>query len=87
MIFIGLSLFLSLYVTCFAHMASWNLSKQWIQTTLMGVGLDQVIFEIMPGICIGVLILIVERCRCKRCSGAFILLIEVYRVYKNLTDT
>lgn len=85
--FISVSLFLCLYITCFAHMASYNLSKEWVQSTLMGVGIDQIIFEIMPGICIGVLILMVERCKCRRGSGFFIALIELYRVYKNLTDS
>ena len=86
-LFLAFSTFFCIYIICFAHVASRSLSKEWVESTLIGVGLDQIVFEIMPGIWIGVLILMMEQCKCKRCSRCVIVFIEAYRVYKNLTDS
>ena len=61
------------------------MARDWLESTMIGFMLDQVIFEVAPALVVALLALLSDCCNCK-CSFILILAIEIYRIYRNLTD-
>ena len=78
--------FILLYVICFCHVADGQMSKDWARSTTITIIIDLVVFEIVPALLFA--FLAVLRGYCKGCQGVlcFIVLIEMYRFYRNLVE-
>ena len=81
-----LSNFLLLYLICFAHVANTEMSGSWIKSSSLTVLLDLIVFELVPAFMFA--LLCVLRGFCVDCKGVllFVDLIELFRLYRNLTE-
>ena len=82
--FFVLSLFLLLYIISFCHVAGLATSVDWLIASAISILLDQVAFEVLPALAVGFLGTL-QGC-CSRCRALLwvIVLIELYRLYRNL---
>lgn len=85
-VFVALSCLFSLYIICFCHIANAHLSRDWLSSSLFSIVIDQLIFEIIPAFIVALLVLAHLLCKCCRSTLCLAVIIEVYRLYRNLTD-
>ena len=78
--------FLTLFVIAFSQLASKELSMDWMRSSLMGIFLDQIIFELLAAGAIGIVLVIGKRIKCCKFLIFIPILIEVYRIYRNLSE-
>ena len=78
--------FLTLFVIAFSEFASEELSIDWMRSSLMGIFLDQIIFELLAAGAIGAVMVIRKRIRCCKFLILIPVLIELYRIYRNLSE-
>lgn len=84
--FILFSNFLLLYIICFCQVANSQMSKDWARSSSITIIIDLLVFEIVPALLFA--FLAVLRGYCKGCQGVFcfIIVIEIYRFYRNLVE-
>lgn len=86
-IFSVLSAFLSLYILAFCHVASDEISWSWVKSSIIGVSIDQVVFELSPAMIVALFVLLASLGRGLHWVIYMAVLVELYRVYRNLTDS
>lgn len=86
LLFALFSNFLLLYIICFCHVANGRMSKDWARSSSITIVLDLLAFELLPAVVVA--FLAVLRGYCRGCRGlvCFIVLIELYRLYRNLIE-
>lgn len=83
-LFLLITLVELLFVVSFGHVASDAQAKEWLFSSLISIGLDIVVFEVAAAFgfaCCGVM-----KKFCRGCEGIvwLIIILEIYRVYRNL---
>lgn len=86
MLFGIFSNFFLLYIICFSHVASVKMSKDWARSSSLTIVIDLLVFELAPAVVVA--FLAVMRGYCRGCKGilCFIIMIEIYRQYRNLIE-
>ena len=85
-LFVLLSNLLLLYIVCFCHVASQRMAEDWLRSSAILVLLDLLILEAFPGILFGTLGLFYRHCNRSNLLTCLIVLIESYRLYRNLVE-
>ena len=78
--------FLLLYIICFCHVASQQMSEDWGRSSSLTIVLDLLLFEIFPAVVVALFAVIRGYCRGCRGVVCFIIAIELYRQYRNLIE-
>lgn len=78
--------FLLLYIICFCHIASDRKAQDWARSSGILVILDLVVLELLPAFLFGILGLFYGFCRTSNSMLCLILVIELYRLYRNLIE-
>ena len=86
LIFFALMIFLSLFVVAFCEKANSAMSKKWMESSLIGILIDQVAMELAAALAIGLILAFYRMFRSCKCLIFIAVLIEIYRLYRNLTD-
>ena len=78
--------FLLLYLICFAHVASSRSSADWARSAGMAFLIEELVLEL--AVAVTVALLGVMRGACKHCSLPIyvIVVIELYRFYRNVIE-
>ena len=84
--FLLISGFLAIYIIAFAHIAQQRAAHNWLESSMIGFILDQVIFELAPSLIVALMAVLSGIWNCK-CSLCLLIVIETYRAYRNLTDS
>ena len=86
LLFAFFSNFFLLFIICFSHVASGKMSEDWARSSSLTIVIDLLLFELGPAVVVAFLAVI--RGYCQGCNGVvcFIILIEVYRQYRNLVE-
>ena len=78
-----ISVFLGLYIIAFFSLSAWEDQKNWLVSSLISVGLDMVIFEVLPATTLGILGILIYTCKLK-CLLCLAVAIEAYRALRNV---
>ena len=78
--------FLCLFLIAFSELASEELSIDWMRSSLMGIFLDQIVFELLAAGAIGIVMITKKRIKCCKFLIFIPVLIEIYRIYRNLSE-
>lgn len=84
--FISLMMFLSLFIIAFSEKASVKLSLVWVEGSFVGIFIDQVLFELFAASAVAIIVLAQKRIRCCRVLMFVAIFVELYRIYRNLSD-
>ena len=86
LLFVLLSNFFLLYIVCFSHVANRKMSEDWARSSSLTLVIDLLLFELGPAVVVA--FLAVLRGYCRGCRGivCFIIVIELYRHYRNLVE-
>ena len=77
--------FLSLYIIAFSENASSKLSSDWMKASFVGILIDQVLFELLAASIVAIIILVQKRTKCGKFLLIVAVLIELYRLYRNIS--
>ena len=64
--FFAFMIFLSIFLIAFCHRANSNMSKKWMESSFIGILIDQVALELAAAIIVG--LIVVAKKRFKLCS-------------------
>ena len=84
--FFIIMVFLSLFIIAFSEKASMKLSLDWIESSFAGIFIDQVLFELIAASAVAIIVLAQKRIRCCKFLMFIALFVELYRIYRNLSD-
>lgn len=84
--FFSLMVFLSLFIIAFSEKANMKLSLDWIQSSFIGIFIDQVLFELVAASAVAIIVLAQKKVRCCRFLLFIAIFVELYRIYRNLSD-
>lgn len=85
-LFTVISCFCCLYLLGFSQLANASTGRDWLVSSFMSIGVDMLIFEMIPAALVAVLGLLVIGCKAS-CLVWLIVAIEVYRFLRNFVDT
>ena len=80
------SAFFLLYIICFCHVATPTMAREWLISSMISILLDVLIFELSAAI--GFAFCGTLKGMCRGCNGmiCFIVILELYRLYRNLVE-
>ena len=84
--FAVVSNFLHLYIICFCHVANQRMSRDWARSSGISVVMDLFVLETAPALIFANLALLFRCCKSSRAILCCLVVIEVYRLYRNLIE-
>ena len=85
MLFILMSL-LSLFIIAFSERADSKLSYIWMETSIVGILIDQILFELLAASVVAIIIITQKKVMCCKFFMIIAVLIELYRIYRNFSE-
>lgn len=77
--------FLCLFIIAFSEIADRKLSYVWMETSIVGILIDQILFELLAASAVAIIIIARKKVMCCKFLIVIAALIELYRIYRNFS--